>query len=136
MTHPLVGQLFTRHGFVELAADTVDAFAQAPGLAMIVFLEDPAKVRESLDLAVIAPQIGRAFAPGLRAGALVAEPARAVAPRYGFRRWPALVLLRDGAYLGAIDGLRVWDEYVTQVAALLGAPPARPPGAHIPIQAV
>ena len=58
---------------------------------------------------------------------LLPEAARAVAPRYGFRRWPAFVMLADGRYVGAIDGLRNWDEYLAEVAALLERAPARPP---------
>jgi hydrogenase-1 operon protein HyaE len=55
--------------------------------------------------------------------------------RYGFRRWPALVVLRDGRYVGAIDGLRNWDEYLAEVAALLAAEPARPPSIGIAVTA-
>ena len=49
------------------------------------------------------------------------EAARAIHPRYGFRRWPALVMLKDGQYVGAVDGLRNWDEYLASVAQLLDA---------------
>jgi hydrogenase-1 operon protein HyaE len=95
--HPLVAQLVTRHGFVELTAATFDAFALADGSALVLFTEDPARYRETLDLAVIAPELARAL-PGLfRCAVLLPEAARAIAPRYALRRWPALVVLRDGA---------------------------------------
>jgi hydrogenase-1 operon protein HyaE len=55
------------------------------------------------------------------------EAARAIAVRYGFRRWPALVVLDGGGYVGAIDGLRNWDEYVDEVARLATAAVTRPP---------
>ena len=135
MTHPLVEQLVTKHGATPLTAEAVDAFVDAPGLAMLVFTEDPLRVRETLDLAVIVPQIRRAFAGCFRVGVLLPEAARAVQPRYGFRRWPGLVMLRDGAYLGTIDGLRTWEEYMNQVTHLIDAEhaPARP--VRIPIVA-
>ena len=135
MTHPLVEQLFTRHGAASLTAETVDAFIAPSGLAMLVFTEDPMRVRETLDLAVIVPEIARAFAGCFRVGVLLPEAARAVAPRYGFRRWPALVMLRDGAYLGAIDGLRTWQEYDLEVTRLINAEPAPARAVGIPIVA-
>ncbi len=53
--------------------------------------------------------------------------ARGVAPRYGFARWPAFVMLRDGHYVGAVDGIRDWDVYVAELDRLLAAAPTRPP---------
>jgi hydrogenase-1 operon protein HyaE len=60
-------------------------------------------------------------------GVLLPAVANAVAPRYGVRRWPALVLLRGGQYVGAIEGIRDWDEYRFQVARLLEIEPSAPP---------
>ena len=133
--HPLVAQLETRHGFAAPTADTLDAFLAAPGHAMLVFTEDPVRFKETLDLAVIAPEIVRAFPGALRGAVLFPETARAVHARYAFRRWPALVVLRDGRYVGAIDGLRNWDEYLAEVAALLAAEPTRPPSIGIAVTA-
>ena len=65
---------------------------------------------------------------------LLPDAARTVHPRYGFRRWPAVVLLQDGRYVGAVDGLRAWDEYVSEIARLLAAPATRTPGLAIPVR--
>jgi hydrogenase-1 operon protein HyaE len=131
--HPLIAQLLAKHGFAEVTPEGIDAFASVPGHAMLVFLEDPLRVRETLDVAVIVPELARAFAGRFRVGVLLPDSARALAPRYGFRRWPALVILRDGAYVGAVDGLRGWDDYLARVAELLGADPVRPPTVGIPV---
>ena len=133
--HPLVAQLQTRHGFAAPTAATLDAFLDAPGHALLVFTEDPIRFKETLDLAVIAPEILRAFPGRLRAAVLFPDAARAVHARFGFRRWPALVVLRDGHYVGTIDGLRNWDEYLEEVAALLAAEPIRPPSIGIAVTA-
>ena len=125
--HPLVASLFARHGYRAIDGGDIDAFVGAPGHALLVFLEDPLRVKETLDLAVIVPEIDRAFAGRFRVGVLLPEAARVLQPRYGFRRWPALVVLRDGAYVGAVDGLREWSEYVATMNALLVAPAVRPP---------
>jgi hydrogenase-1 operon protein HyaE len=133
--HPVIASLFAKHGYQSVDAGNIDAFADAPGLALLLFLEDPLRVRETLDLAVIVPEIVRTLADPLRVGVLLPEAARQLHARYGFRRWPAIVVLRDGDYLGAVDGLRAWNEYTGVVSALLAAPPARPPAIGIPVAA-
>ena len=131
--HPLLAALFTRHGYAPLDAASLDAFADAPGHAVLMFIDDPVRLKETLDLAVIVPELARAFAGRFRVGVLLPEAGRAVHTRYGFRRWPAIVVLRDGEYVGAIDGLRDWGEYVETMSALLAASPVRPPSIGIPI---
>ena len=132
--HPLITQLFTKHGCTEVDADTVEAFGQRPEHALLVFIEDPLRIRETLDVAVIVPQLAQAFPGHFRIGVLLPAAARQVQARYGFRRWPALVMLRDGAYVGAVDGLRSWDEYVQEIARLLEATPTRPPTIGIAVK--
>jgi hydrogenase-1 operon protein HyaE len=132
--HPLLEQLVSRHGFTALDAASIDGFIDAPGHAMLVFTEDPVRYKETLDLAVIAPEVARAFAGRFRVGVLYPAVARKVAPRFGFTRWPALVMLRDGAHVGAIDGLRNWDEYLAETRRLLDAEPTRPPSVGIAVR--
>ena len=132
--HPLVAQLAARHGFAELSVESFDGWANAPGRALVVFTEDPVRYKETLDLAVIAPEVVRAFPGVFRAGVLLPEAARAIAVRYGFRRWPALVVLDGGGYVGAIDGLRNWDEYLNEVARLATAAVTRPPSVGIAVR--
>ena len=132
--YPLVAQLFSRHGFAQVTPENFGAWTQAPGRSMLVFIEDPGRYKETLDLAVIVPELCRAFADRFKVGVLLPEAARAIAVRYGFRRWPALVILADGKYVGAVDGLRNWDEYLAEVGGLLEAAPTRPPTLGIAIK--
>jgi hydrogenase-1 operon protein HyaE len=127
LAHPLIAQLFTKHGFTAVDAANIDAFAATPGRTLLLFVEDPVRYKETLDLAVIVPELVRAFPGRFAVGVVLPEAARALQPRYGFRRWPAFVMLADGHYVGAVDGLRDWSEYGALVADLLAAPPTRPP---------
>lgn len=133
--HPLVERLVGLLGAPLLDAATLDAWAQPPGAALLVFTEDPVLYRETLDLAVIVPELAQALPGRFRTGVLPPAAARAVAPRYGFRRWPALVLLKGGQYVGAIDGLRDWRDYVDELTRLLVAEPTRPPSVGIAVTA-
>ncbi|HEY2190003.1 MAG TPA: hydrogenase, partial [Caldimonas sp.] len=104
------------------------------GHALLLFIEDPRRIKETLDLVVIVPELQRAFPGRFEIAVLLPEAARKVQPRYGFNHWPALVMLKDGRYVGAIDGLRNWDDYIERLGALLVAPATRPPTVGIPVR--
>ena len=132
--HPLMQRLVQETAADVLPADAVAAWADQPGLAMLVFAEDPERFKETLDIAVIVPELHAAAGRAFRVGLLPPAAARAVAPRYGFARWPAFVMLRDGQYLGAVDGIRDWDVYQAELGRLLTAAPSRPPSVGIAVR--
>jgi hydrogenase-1 operon protein HyaE len=134
LRYPLIAQLFAKHGYARVTGATLEEWLARPGRTLLAFLEDPIKNRETLDLAVIVPELARACPGRFEVGVLLPEDARAVARRYGFLHWPALVMLADGKYVGAIDGLRNWDDYLADIERLLAAPPTRPPTLGIPVK--
>jgi hydrogenase-1 operon protein HyaE len=132
--HPLLARYVAELSAPALSSEAFDAWANQPGHALVFFSEDPVAYRETLDLAVIVPELAKAFQNRFRCALLLPEAARAIAVRYGFRRWPAIVLLRDGHYVGAIDGLRDWSDYVDELGRLLLAEPTRPPSVGIAVR--
>jgi hydrogenase-1 operon protein HyaE len=132
--HPLLERLARAPGYVVPTLEGFDAFAARSGDTLLFFADDPERIKETLDLAVILPEIANAFPGRFEVGVLLPAVANAVAPRYGVRRWPALVLLRDGQYVGAIEGIRDWDEYRFHVARLLEIEPSAPPRFPAPPQ--
>jgi len=133
--HPLLTRLVSETGASVLEPETFDAWVNQPGPAMVVFAEDPERYKETLDLAVIVPELHASRARGFRVALLPPVAARALAPRYGFLRWPAFVMLRDGQYVGAVDGIRDWDAYLAELDRLLAAAPSRPPTIGIAVTA-
>jgi len=125
--------LQSRHGFSLLDGESFAAFVAQPGAALVLFAEDPAKVPETWDLTVILPEAVERMGVAVRVGILAPEAARVLAARYGIRIWPALLALRDGQYLGTIEGLKDWSGYVRLLPELLAAEPSRPPGIGIPV---
>jgi len=114
-------------GFTALSGANVTEFAELPGAAVLFFADDPKRVPETWDVAVVLPDILRAGAEPLRVGLLDPASARRLAPRFGVIRWPSLVFLRDGAYLGVIERMRDWDEYLAEIPKILALPPTEPP---------
>ncbi len=118
-----------KHGFVRVAADQP---AFPAGLAALLLTDDPQRNLEVLDACVILPEA--LLALGTDVARLVAGPeaAAALMQRFAVARAPAVVFLRDGDYLGSLNGIRNWQEYRDEVARL-AAGPARPRPISIPV---
>ena len=127
------GVLQARYGYQVLDAESYEEFAKAPGNTLILFADDPTKVPETWDLTIILPEALLRMEGEVRVGLLMPADARSLASRYGIRIWPALLALRDGEYLGTVEGLKDWSSYVRLLPELLSAPPSRPPGIGIPV---
>jgi hydrogenase-1 operon protein HyaE len=127
-------RLSSQHGCVVLDADSFDEFINEPGESLILFSEDPQRVPETWDIAVILPELIKGLPKQPRVGLLAPLDAHAVSSRYGIRLWPALLGLRGGAYLGVIEGLKDWGVYARQIPQLLAAPESRPPTIGIPVR--
>lgn len=130
---PLVTRLVREGGAVRLDDATFEAFARAPGEAALFFTEDPVRFREVLDVAVILPELARGCSRPFRIGVLPPPLANAKAATYGVRRWPALVFLRAGEWLGNVEGLRDWGDYVEAVNVLLAGESRPLPPRVIPV---
>jgi hydrogenase-1 operon protein HyaE len=125
--HPLLARMISETGGSVLEAAELNDWQDRAGTAMLVFAGEPDRYKETLDLAVVVPELAKARPGAFRVGLLIPTAARALAPRFGFARWPAIVMLRNGHYLGAVDGLRDWSDYIGELDRLLTAEPARPP---------
>ena len=134
MYHPLVQRLIDELGCVEITLDNHDVFVDQEGIRVLFFVGDPKRNRESTDVAVVLPELIKVF-PALRAGIVADYPGAGASlePRYGFKKWPALVFLRNGDYLGVITGIRNWADYLELIPELLAGESRRPPGFKIPV---
>ncbi len=131
----LLDKLVAQHGLADLDETAVEAFGAQPGDAVLLLVDDPDRVAESWDLAVIFPDLIAAGGAPLQAGILRSAQAPAIQKRYGINRMPALLFLRDGGYVGAIEGLRDWGEFVAEFRDMLQRPVGRAPGIGIPVTA-
>lgn len=134
-THPLLARLAETLGRTVPSAEDLDAFLAEPGDAVLFCGGDPRQYPECLDVAVVLPELLATQSGRLRAAVVAPELEAAVQARYGFTRWPTLVFLRDGGYLGAISGMQDWPHYVARIAALLAAGVSRPPTVGVPVAA-
>jgi hydrogenase-1 operon protein HyaE len=133
MTHALIQRLHDVHGYDDVSLSNHEAFIQRDGVTVLFFPGDPDRYRETADVAVILPELVAAFRGCLHPGVVAREAETELQMHYGFRKWPALVFLRNGGYLGAICKVRDWHDYLTEVTDILEKEPSRPPGFRIPV---
>ncbi len=128
MSSALLEQLQSRYAYPLLDADSYDHFIYGNENVVLFFCNDPVLFPESSDVAVILPEVVKAFNSRLQA-AIIGKPVeRELQARFRFTGWPSLVFLRKGEYLGVITGIRNWQEYLQETARILASEPSQPPG--------
>lgn len=121
----LLDKLIQKHQLIYLDDAGFEAFLNDSGDGVVLLTEEPDKVPESWDLAVIFPSLLATTAIQPRAAVSRPEHARSLLIRFGVQRMPALLFLSDGAYVGVIEGLRDWNELVGEYQAMLLKPVSR-----------
>ncbi len=124
---PLVRRLAAMPGAGWVDEASHADFCARPGDQVLFFTGDPVRFPECLDVAVVLPELQRAFPGRFGVGVVRRGDEDAVARRWGSQRWPALVFVRDGQYVGTVAGMLDWTDYLARVAALLETPASRPP---------
>ena len=128
-----IDRLVEQHGFTRINAADIDGFAAAEGDSIVLLTYDPVRVPETLDVIVVLPEVIKAHAGRIRCAVLDPEESQLAKARFGITRWPAMVFQRAGQYVGAIEGMRDWSEFVDEVAAMLVKPAGRAPSIGIPV---
>lgn len=118
-------RLVERHGFVRVA--DAAAFEAGEGFVLLLLTDDPQRSPESLDVAVVLPEAFKVLGLPARCFAADSMHSPGLGKRYGLNRYPAVVALRDGAYLGTFSGILDWMPFVTELRRLAEAAPSRPP---------
>ena len=137
---PLIQRLAQAPDSGWIGTDTLAGFLAEPGDAVLFLWSDPVRFPEVLDVAVVLPELRRRLgssdaAPIFRVGVVEAASENGVAARFGAQHRPSLVFLRDGQYLGAVNGMLDWEVFVQRVADTLAQAPGRAPGIGIPVLA-
>ncbi len=132
MTTPLIDALTARHGFSVVDEASLDAFLDTHDHAVLFFPGDGERLVETSDVAVILPEILKAFGARL-APALVAKSAeRTLQRRFRFNAFPSLVFMRGRGYLGVVSRVLDWQQYLIEITDILGREPSEPPPFRFP----
>lgn len=130
---PLVARLVEAHGASWVGLDTLADFLARPGDQVLFFHGDPVRFPEVLDVAVVLPELRKSFGQRFGIGVATRADEDALAARFAVARWPSLLFLRDGQYVGVVAGMLDWTDYLSAVQKLLDTPTSRVPGIGIPV---
>ena len=133
MPSPLIHNMVEKYAYPVIDESGLESFLADNHDVVLFFAENPKQYPESNDVAMILPELVKAFSGRLQAALVAKSAERRLQARYGFGTWPALVFLRDGQYLGVITQVRNWDDYLHEIRRLLDSEPVRTPGFKIPV---
>lgn len=121
--HPLLARLEDEFGWPRLhSLHDVAEFTQRPGLHCLFVPGDPRRNLETADAAVILPELRMTFQNAFDC-ALVDDAIEAqVRETRKALKTPGFLFFRQGLYLGAIEKIRDWDDYIARTSHILSLP--------------
>ncbi len=132
MFSPLLQSIIERHGYEVVNHQQLDQFAQDREHVVLFFAGDAERLAESNDVAVVLPELDKAFAGTITPAIVARESERELQRRYRFNAFPSLVFLRRGQYLGTIQRIQDWADYIRDIRAILTSEPTEPPPFKLP----
>lgn len=123
----LIQQLITNNHYPLLSEDDVDGFITQHRYSVLFFCNDANLFPESLDVAVILPELISTFNNQIEPAIISRDDEMKIQRKYGFKTWPSLVFFKDGGYIGTISKVRDWDEYINEIQTLMLSEPTMPP---------
>ncbi len=123
----LIQQLIDEHHYPLLKGGEVTDFLEQHRYSVLFFCNDAKLFPESLDVAVILPELINAFQGNIVPAIITRDDEMKIQRNYGFTTWPSLVFFKDGQYLGVISKVQNWDEYINQIQKLMQQEPVLPP---------
>ena len=115
----LIERLISTCGYPLANVDNIDQLVAESEYLVLFFTNDPVRYQESNDVAVILPELQRAFQQRFQVAVVDRGSEQALKARFPFNQWPALVFLRRGTQLQAISKVRDWSEYRALIEPLL-----------------
>lgn len=118
---PLIERLTSELGYLSVTPDNHQSIVQNNPNLVLFFHGNPKLYPESLDVAVILPELVKQF-DGQFVPAVVAEEHDSFfKQRYSFTAWPSLVFVKNGLMIGAISKVQDWVVYIEQIQTLLSS---------------
>jgi hydrogenase-1 operon protein HyaE len=117
---PLVARLEAEFRWQRLRTlHEADAFAARPGAHCLFVPGDAARNLETADAAVILPELRMAFQNAFDCAVVDDAIEAAVRERVRALKTPGFLFYREGRYLGAIEKVRDWNDYVARTTHIL-----------------
>ncbi|MEZ5798348.1 MAG: hydrogenase accessory protein [Paracoccaceae bacterium] len=123
--HPLVARLTDEFGYPRLGGmSEVADFLARPGLHCLFIPGDPRRNLETADGAVILPELRQAFQGAFDCAVIDDAIEARLREDYRALKTPGLLFFRGPDFLGAIEKVRDWSDYLGRISYLISLQPA------------
>ncbi|MCB6176692.1 hydrogenase accessory protein [Rhodobacter sp. Har01] len=123
--HPLIARLETDFGYPRLhSAHDLAEILSRPGAHCLFVPGDPRRNLETVDAAVILPELRQAFQGAFDCAVVDDAIEASLREQTRALKTPGFLFFRDGAFLGAIEKVRDWSDYLARVTHILSLQPA------------
>lgn len=136
MPSTLIRELIEKKAIPRVDEHSLEDFVRAHEHSLLFFTENPQQFPESNDVAVVLPLLMAEFGDRFQVAVVDRGSERRLHARFPFDSWPALVMLRDGDYVGAISRMQDWDVYLAEIERLLNTQVSPTPRVKIPVLSV
>lgn len=131
----LAQALCEKTGLPLVDGPNLEPLLREPAPLLLFFPGDPAQRPESHDVAIVFPELLKAFDGRLRGAVVASVVEKSLGEKFGVDVFPSLALIRESATVGVIPRIRDWREYCEKIEAFLlpGAAPAAKAGPRVDI---
>ncbi len=120
--HPLVARLTTDFGWPRLEnVHDLREFTTRPGAHCLFVPGDGARNLETPDAAVVLPELRQAFQNAFDCAVVGDGIETELRETTRVLKTPSFLFFRDGDFLGGIEKIRDWDDYIARTSHILAA---------------
>ncbi|HHZ09082.1 MAG TPA: hydrogenase accessory protein [Rhizobiales bacterium] len=118
--HPLIARLETGHGYPRVAsAHDVAEFLSRPGLHCLFIPGDARRNLETADAAVILPELRLVFQNAFDCAVVDDAIEASLREQHRALKTPGLLFFKKTTFLGSIEKVRDWSDYLTRIEHIL-----------------
>ncbi len=128
--------MIEQYQYPVLDETNLDDFISSNKECILFFTENPRRFPESDDVAMILPELVKEYENRFVAAVIAEKDQRQLQMKFGFKKWPSLVFIRDGEYLGVISKVQDWRDYIIKINELLESKTQSAPGFIIPVKSI
>ncbi|PTV95491.1 hydrogenase-1 operon protein HyaE [Rhodobacter aestuarii] len=120
--HPLVTRLTEEFAYprLENGSDLAE-FTRRPGVHCLFVPGDAARNLETPDAAVVLPELRQAFQNGFDCAVVGDGIETTLREETRVLKTPSFIFFREGEFLGGIEKIRDWDDYIARTSHILTA---------------
>lgn len=118
--HPLIARLENEFGYPRLhSAHDVTEFLSRPGVHCLFIPGDARRNLETADAAVILPELRLAFQNAFDCAVIDDAIEAKLREEYRALKTPGFLFFRQAAYLGGVEKVRDWSDYLARITHFL-----------------